>query len=40
VFLIVLAGRSWLALAHARAGPQDDAQSRRWLRGWNIGTLA
>ena len=40
VFAVVLLGRSWLALAYARTAPRDDAQSRRWLRGWNLGTLA
>jgi len=40
VFAVVLAGRSWLALAFARAAPSDDAQSRRWLQGWNLGTLS
>jgi two-component system, sensor histidine kinase len=40
VFAVVLLGRSWLALAYARTAPQDDAQSQRWLRGWNLGTLA
>ncbi len=40
VFAVVLLGRSWLALAYARTAPQDDTQSQRWLRGWNVGTLS
>ena len=29
-----------MALSYARAVPTEDAASARWLRGWNLGTLA
>ena len=39
-FAVVLLGRSWMAWSYLRAAPADDAASARWLKGWNLGTLA